>query len=100
MRKIVSVEWKGEDDVKTYSEEWIRKEYLRIYIRFCWNLKIYAHVKKGVDVYVSSKKCCEDLYRRLYAMGQLTNRYYQKINQKIDRTYNCFLETGEIIEFH
>ena len=32
-------------------------------------------------------------------MGQLTNRYYQKINQKIDRTYNCFLETGVIKEF-
>ncbi|KXA60665.1 hypothetical protein HMPREF3228_01030 [Streptococcus mitis] len=97
--KIISVEWKGEDDVKTYSEEWIRKEYLRIYTRFCWNLKIYAHVKRGADVYVSSKKCCEDLYRRLYAMGQLTNRYYQKINQKIDRTYNCFLETGVIKEY-
>lgn len=55
--------------------------------------------KKGADVYVSSKKCCEDLYRRLYAMGQLTNRYYQKINQKIDRTYNCFLETGVIKEY-
>lgn len=100
MRKIVSVEWKGEDDVKTYSEEWIRKEYLRIYIRFCWNLKIYAHVKKGVDVYVSSKKCCKDLYRRLYVMGQLTNTFYRKIKNWIDRTYNHFLETGEIIEFH
>lgn len=98
--KIVSIEWKGEDDVRTYSEEWIRREYLRIYSRFCWNLKIYAHVKRGADVYVSSKKCCEDLYRKLYAMGQLTNTFYRKIDNRIDRTYNHFLETGEIIEFH
>ena len=32
-------------------------------------------------------------------MGQLTNRYYQKIDQKIDRTYNYFLETGVIKEY-
>lgn len=63
-------------------------------------MKIYAHVKKGVDVYVSSKKCCEDLYRRLYVMGQLTNTFYRKIKNWIDRTYNHFLETGEIIEFY
>lgn len=97
--KIVSIEWKGEDDVRTYSEEWIRREYLRIYSRFCWNLKIYAHVKRGADVYVSSKKCCEELYRKLYAMGQLTNTFYRKIDNRIERTYNHFLETGEIIEF-
>ena len=99
MSKIVFVEWKGEDDVKTYSEEWIRREYLRIYSRFCWNLKIYAHVKRGADVYVSSKRSCKELCDRLHAMGQVTRRYYQKIDQKIDRTYNCFLETGVIKEF-
>jgi len=93
--KIVFVEWKGEDDVKTYSEEWIRREYLRIYSRFCWNLKIYAHVKRGADVYVSSKRSCKELCDRLHAMGQVTSSYYQKI----DRTYNCFLETGVIKEF-
>lgn len=97
--KIVFVEWKGEDDVKTYSEEWIRREYLRIYSRFCWNLKIYAHVKRGADVYVSSKRSCKELCGRLHAMGQVTSSYYQKIDQKIDRTYNCFLETGVIKEF-
>ena len=32
-------------------------------------------------------------------MGQLTNRYYQKIDQKIDRTYNYFLETGVIKKY-
>lgn len=99
MSKIVFVEWKGEDDVKTYSEEWIRREYLRIYSRFCWNLKIYANVKRGADVYVSSKRSCKELCDRLHAMGQVTSSYYQKINQKIDRTYNCFLETGVIKEF-
>ncbi|MFS9144103.1 hypothetical protein [Streptococcus infantis] len=99
MSKIVSVEWKGEDDVRTYSEEWIRREYLRIYSRFCWNLKIYAHVKRGADVYVSSKKCCKDLFDRLCAMGQITSGFYQKIDKRIERTYNHFLETGEIIEF-
>lgn len=99
MSKIVSVEWKGEDDVKTYSEEWIRKEYLRIYSRFCWNLKIYAHVKRGADVYVSSKRSCKELCDRLHAMGQVTSSYYQKIDQKIDCTYNCFLETGVIKEY-
>lgn len=99
MSKIVFVEWKGEDDVKTYSEEWIRREYLRIYSRFCWNLKIYAHVKRGADVYVSSKRSCKELCVRLHAMGQVTSSYYQKIDQKIDRTYNCFLETGVIKEF-
>lgn len=99
MSKIVFVEWKGEDDVKTYSEEWIRREYLRIYSRFCWNLKIYAHVKRGADVYVSSKGSCKELCDRLHAMGQVTSSYYQKIDQKIDRTYNCFLETGVIKEF-
>lgn len=98
MSKIVFVEWKGEDDVKTYSEEWIRREYLRIYSRFCWNLKIYAHVKRGADVYVSSKRSCKELCGRLHAMGQVTSSYYQKIDQKIDRTYNCFLETGVIKE--
>lgn len=99
MSKIVFVEWKGEYDVKTYSEEWIRREYLRIYSRFCWNLKIYAHVKRGADVYVSSKRSCKELCDRLHAMGQVTSSYYQKIDQKIDRTYNCFLETGVIKEF-
>lgn len=99
MSKIVSVEWKGEDDVKTYSEEWIRKEYLRIYSRFCWNLKIYAHVKRGADVYASSKKCCEDLYYQLYGVGQLTRCYYSKIISKIERTYAYFRENGVIIEF-
>lgn len=99
MSKIVFVEWKGEDDVKTYSEEWIRREYLRIYSRFCWNLKIYAHVKRGADVYVSSKRSCKELCDRLHAMGQVTSSYYQKINQKIDCTYNFFLETGVIKEF-
>lgn len=87
-------------EVRTYSEEWILREYNRIYRRFCWNLRIYAHVKNGADVYVSSKKCCKDLYRRLYVMGQLTNTFYRKIKNWIDRTYNHFLETGEIIEFH
>lgn len=33
-------------------------------------------------------------------MGQLTNTFYCKIKNRIDRTYNYFLETGEIIEFH
>lgn len=32
-------------------------------------------------------------------MGQLTYPIYHKIDQKIDRTYNCFLETGVIKEF-
>lgn len=91
---------KGEDDVKTYSEKWIRKEYLRIYFRFCWNLKIYAHVKRGADVYASSKKCCKDLNRRLYKMGMITGSFYHKVKDLIDCTYNHFLETGEIIEFH
>ena len=86
-------------EVRTYSEEWIRKEYLRIYTRFCWNLKIYAHVKRGADVYVSSKRSCKELCDRLHAMGQVTSSFYQKIDQKIDRTYNCFLETGVIKEF-
>lgn len=99
MSKIVFVEWKGEDDVKTYSEEWIRREYLRIYSRFCWNLKIYAHVKRGADVYVSSKRSCKELCDRLHAMGQVTSSYYQKIDQKIDCTYNCFLKIGVIKEF-
>ena len=99
MSKIVFVEWKGEDDVKTYSEEWIRREYLRIYSRFCWNLKIYAHVKRGADVYVSSKRSCKELCDRLHAMGQVTSSYYQKIDQKIDRTYDCFLKIGVIKEF-
>lgn len=71
---------------------------MRVYRRFCWNLKIYAHVKRGADVYGSSKKCCKDLYLRLYSMGQLTNAFYRKIDSRIDRTYNHFLETGEILE--
>ncbi|TMR58206.1 hypothetical protein E3V49_08130 [Streptococcus pseudopneumoniae] len=62
-------------------------------------MKIYAHVKRGADVYVSSKRSCKELCDRLHAMGQVTSSYYQKINQKIDRTYNCFLETGVIKEF-
>ncbi|HHQ3752718.1 TPA: hypothetical protein ACSPT5_000760 [Streptococcus pneumoniae] len=99
MSKIVFVEWKGEDDVKTYSEEWIIKEYNRIYSRFCWNLKIYAHVKNGADVYVSSKKCCDDLYYQLYGVGQLTRNYYSKIISKIERTYSHFREDGVIVEF-
>ena len=33
-------------------------------------------------------------------MGQLTNTFYRKIDNRIDRTYNHFLETGEIIKFH
>jgi len=33
-------------------------------------------------------------------MGQLTNTFYRKLDNRIDRTYNHFLETGEIIEFH
>ncbi len=32
-------------------------------------------------------------------MGQLTNTFYRKIDNRIDRTYNHFLETGEIREF-
>ena len=32
-------------------------------------------------------------------MGQITSGFYQKIDQRIERTYNHFLETGEIIEF-
>ena len=63
-------------------------------------MKIYAHVKRGADVYASSKKCCEDLYKRLYKMGQVTNTFYRKIKKWIDCTYNHFLETGEIIEFY
>lgn len=90
---------KGERDVRTYSEEWIMREYNRIYCRFCWNLKIFAHVKHGADVYVSSKKCCEQLYRRLYSMGQVTHSYRSKIDNKIERTYNLFLENGTIKEF-
>lgn len=31
-------------------------------------------------------------------MGQLTNAFYRKIDSRIDRTYNHFLETGEILE--
>ena len=73
---------------------------MRIYSRFCWNLKIYAHVKRGADVFVSSKKCCKDLFDRLCAMGQITSGIHQRIDNRIDRTYNHFLETGEIIEFH
>lgn len=86
-------------EVRTYSEEWIIKEYNRIYSRFCWNLKIYAHVKNGADVYVSSKKCFEDLYYQLYAVGQLTRSYYCKIDSKIEKTYHRFREDGVIIEF-
>lgn len=99
MRKIENALLRGEKNVRTYSEDWIVKEYNRIYSRFCWNLKIYAHVKKGADVYVSSKKSCEELYKRLYSMGQLTSRYYKKIDRNIERTYNYFLENGVIIEF-
>jgi len=32
-------------------------------------------------------------------MGQITSSFYQKIDNRIVRTYNHFLETGEIIEF-
>ena len=32
-------------------------------------------------------------------MGQITSGFYQKINNRIERTYNHFLETGEFIEF-
>ena len=98
MSKIKDVLLKGERDVKTYSEEWILGEYNRIYRRFCWNLKIYAHVKNGADVYVSSKRCCEDLYNRLYAVGQVTRSYCGKIESKIEKTYHRFLEDGVIIE--
>ena len=99
MSKIKDILLKGERDVKTYSEEWILGEYNRIYRRFCWNLKIYAHVKNGADVYVSSKKCCEDLYYQLYGVGQLTRCYYSKIISKIERTYVYFRENGVIIVF-
>ena len=61
-------------------------------------MKIYAHVKNGADVYVSSKKCCEDLYNRLYAVGQVTRSYCSKIELKIEKTYHRFLEDGVIIE--
>lgn len=33
-------------------------------------------------------------------MGMITGSIYRKIRDWIDCTYNCFLETGEIIEFH
>ena len=49
---------------------------------------------------MSSKKCCKDLFDRLCAMGQITSGIHQRIDNRIDRTYNHFLETGEIIEFH
>ena len=98
--RCVKIEEYGyKEGVRTYSEEWIIKEYNRIYSRFCWNLKIYAHVKNGADVYVSSKKCCEDLYYQLYGVGQLTRNYYSKIISKIERTYSHFRENGVIIEF-
>ena len=32
-------------------------------------------------------------------MGQITRGFYQKIDNRIERTYNHFLETGEFIEF-
>ena len=32
-------------------------------------------------------------------MGQITSGFYQKIDKRIERTYNHFLETGEIREF-
>lgn len=32
-------------------------------------------------------------------MGQITSGFYQRIDNRIDRTYNHFLETGEIIEY-
>lgn len=93
------LEVNGGREIRTYSEEWIIKEYNRIYSRFCWNLKIYAHVKNGADVYVSSRKSCDDLYYQLYAVGQLTRSYYSKIMSKIERTYNRFREDGVIIEY-
>lgn len=33
-------------------------------------------------------------------MGMITGSIYRKIRDWIDCTYNHFLETGEIIEFH
>ena len=32
-------------------------------------------------------------------MGQITSGFYQKIDNRIECTYNHFLETGEFIEF-
>jgi hypothetical protein len=32
-------------------------------------------------------------------MGQITSGIHQTIDNRIERTYNHFLETGEIIEF-
>ena len=97
--KIEEYGYKEGQGLRTYSEEQIIKEYNRIYSRFCWNLKIYAHVKNGADVYVYSKKRCDDLYYQLYAVGQLTRSYYSKIMSKIERTYNRSREDGVIIEF-
>lgn len=32
-------------------------------------------------------------------MGQVTSSYYQKIDSKIEKTYNYFLENSVIVEF-
>ena len=55
-------------------------------------------MKNGADVYVSSKRCCEDLYNRLYVVGQITRSYCSKIEMKIEKTYHRFLEDGVIVE--